>query len=145
MKVGIVGNEAAKFTPSTELRAREIIRSLIQAGDTVVSGGCHLGGIDIWAEEEADRLGCEKLIFPPKQRSWEGGYKQRNIRIAEESDIVHCIVVKEYPPGYNGMRFPFCYHCSNKDYEAPVHVKSGGCWTVKYAKKLGKEGSIIVI
>lgn len=38
------------------------------------------------------------------------------------------------------MRFHGCYHC-----EEPNHVKSGGCWTVKYAKKLGKVGSVIII
>jgi len=31
------------------------------------------------------------------------------------------------------MRFPFCYHCKSN-----LHVKSGGCWTAKYAERLGK-------
>lgn len=132
MKVGIVGHEAAKFTPETEQRAREIIRSLICPLDTVVSGHCHLGGIDIWAEEEADVIGAEKLIFPPKTLSWEGGYKPRNILIAQNSDIVHCIVVRELPPSYKGMRFDHCYHCNTSD-----HVKSGGCWTAKRCKSGG--------
>jgi len=129
-KIGIVGHEAKKFTPETEQRAREIIRSLLSPSDVLVSGGCHLGGIDIWAEEEADALGIEKVVFLPATRAWEGGYKQRNLQIAGESDVVHCIVVAEYPVDYSGMRFDYCYHCHTRD-----HIKSGGCWTAKRAKK----------
>lgn len=129
--VGIVGHEAAKFTKETEEQAREIIRILLKDPTSiVVSGHCPLGGIDIWAEEEADKLGRQKVIYPPKVESWEGGYKPRNILIAKMSYVVHNIVVEKYPPDYKGkMRFKYCYHC-NTD----THVKSGGCWTAKYAE-----------
>lgn len=124
MKVGIVGHEGSKFTPETEERARRIIRLLLRGATLMVSGGCHLGGIDIWAEEEATAVGVPTLIFKPAKLQWEGGYKQRNLKIAENSDIVHCIVVRQLPPSYSGMRFTYCYHCKTND-----HVKSGGCWT----------------
>jgi hypothetical protein len=124
MNVGIVGHEAKKFTPVTEAKAREVIRTLLVPGSTLVSGHCHLGGIDIWAEEEADRLGIPKLIFPPKSLDWTNGYKPRNLQIARNSAIVHCINVAAYPPGYKGMRFSYCYHC-----KTDAHIKSGGCWT----------------
>jgi len=143
MKLGIVGSEAAKFTVETELLARKKITEYIEAtwADTVVSGGCHLGGIDEWAIQEALAVGCGTEIFPPKTRQWSEGYKPRNRQNAEASDIVICITVKELPPDYKGMRFGLCYHCKTSD-----HVKSGGCWTVKYAKeKLGKPGEIVVI
>lgn len=141
--VGIVGHEAAKFTPATEAAAREIIRKLLEPPDVVVvSGHCHLGGIDIWAEEIAKELGAydPELIFPPKKLQWAGGYKDRNILIARNSDIVHCIAVAELPPGYTGMRFEGCYHCNTSG-----HVKSGGCWTAKYAQRLGKQAKWHVI
>jgi len=130
MRVGIVGHEARKFTPETEAKAREIIRSLLSPDDILVSGGCHLGGIDIWAEEEANKLGLEKEIYLPAIPRWEGGFKQRNLKIARASDIVHCIVVADYPEGYKGMKFDYCYHCHTSD-----HIKSGGCWTAKRARK----------
>lgn len=129
MRIGIVGHEAAKFTPETEDRARKIIKELLREPCILVSGGCHLGGIDIWAEEEARVLQRSKAIYKPKTLAWEGGYKQRNIQIAKTSDIVHVIVVSTYPPNYQGMRFSFCYHCNSID-----HIKSGGCWTAKYAQ-----------
>ena len=130
MHIGIVGHEGAKFTKASELKAREVIRTLLDVPHAIlVSGHCHLGGIDIWAEEEAARLGIDKLIFPPKRLTWEGGYKQRNIQIAENSSIVHCIVVDRLPINYGGMRFTSCYHCDTDE-----HVKSGGCWTAKRAK-----------
>lgn|SRR3990167_1638371 len=140
MKVGIVGSEAAKFTPLTEQLAREAIRQNLHPGDTVVSGQCHLGGIDVWAVEEARKLSLEYIEYPPARRQWEGGYKQRNLQIAHTADRVICITVKELPPGFKGMRFALCYHCNSTD-----HVKSGGCWTVKQARKLNKPAEVIVV
>lgn len=141
MKYGIVGSEAAKFTPETELLAKEQIAQLLNLGDTVISGECHLGGIDIWAKEYAVENGIEYIGFPPKTLNWTDGYRPRNIQIAKAADIVICITVKELPPWYEGMRFGLCYHCRTNE-----HVKSGGCWTVKYAReKLKKSGMILVI
>lgn len=130
MKVGIVGSEAAKFTPETAAKAKALIRTLLSApGVTeVVSGGCHLGGVDIWAEEIGLELGLVVTVHYPRVRSW-WAYKERNLKIAE-ADEVHCITVKELPAGYTGMRFSHCYHCHTND-----HVKSGGCWTMKKARK----------
>lgn len=131
MNIGIVGSEGRKFTPETEAQARAIIREILAPEGTVlVSGGCHLGGIDIWAEEEADAMGREKIIHVPKVRNWSEGYKPRNLAIARDSDVVHCITVRELPPSYSGMTFPLCYHCGTD-----THVKSGGCWTMKRASK----------
>lgn len=133
MRIGIVGHESAKFTAATEAEARAIIRACLNPGDVVVSGACHLGGIDIWAVEEAKKLKLAYKEYPPKKLSWEGGYKERNIEIAKDSDIVIVIVVKELPASYKGMRFSGCYHCHTTD-----HVKSGGCWTGNAATYLKK-------
>lgn len=140
MTVGIVGSEAAKFTPETEAKARRLIQQVLSTATRVVSGACHLGGIDQWAEEEAAKLGLPFTEFRPATRQWSGGYKERNLKIAQFSDVVYCITVKELPPNYTGTRFALCYHCGTD-----AHVKSGGCWTVKQAKKFGKPGQIIVI
>lgn len=140
--IGIVGSEAAKFTQETARRARRTIRELFVAygADTVVSGGCHLGGIDEWAAEEGRNAGLAVVEHLPATLSWLGGYKPRNIKIAEDANPVICLTVRELPAEYSGMRFEYCYHCNTRD-----HVKSGGCWTVKYAKSIGKEGGVIVI
>lgn len=139
--IGIVGHEAAKFYPPQQREARELIRFLLQRypDSVVVSGGCHLGGIDIWAEEEADKLGLGKRIFKPAVLTWHGGegvmgFRERNIAIARHSDEVHCIVVAGYPERYEGMQFDTCYHC-----HTDTHVKSGGCWTAHYAKRKFKK------
>lgn len=146
MKIGIVGSEAAKFTSETQQAARQVIRRLFQGldyQDLVVSGHCHLGGIDIWAIEEAQAAGIPTHEYPPARRAWEGGYKQRNLQIAEASDMVVCITVKELPAAYAGMRFPQgCYHCKTP---ASHHVKSGGCWTLRQAEKMGKQTRLEVI
>lgn len=140
MIVGIVGSEAAKFTSITEEWARWQIRQLLLDSSAAVSGACHLSGIDAWAREEAAKLGIGFTEYPPASLRWSGGYKERNMQIAEASDIVYCITVRQLPPGYSGMSFKLCYHCGTDN-----HVKSGGCWTVKYARKIGKKGSIIIL
>lgn len=142
MIIGIVGSEGAKFTPQTEARAKALIRELISFSDVtgISSGHCHLGGIDIWAEEIATELGKGLYIFPPKTLSWESGYKPRNILIAKTSDVVHNITLKTLPDSFQGMRFEGCYHCKTKD-----HVKSGGCWTARYAQSIGKRAQWHII
>ncbi len=142
MTLGIVGCEAAKFTPETEAFARNRIRKFLTEYNPtrVVSGACHLGGVDVWAIEEAKKRGFETQEFPPAIRNWANGYKLRNIQIAQHSDKVTCITVKTLPEGYTGMRFSHCYHC-----HTDTHVKSGGCWTVKYAREIGKAGEVIVV
>jgi hypothetical protein len=132
LNIGIVGHEGAKFTDEGRKNAFGCIYTLLTSSPdpVLVSGGCHLGGIDIWAEALADELGIPKRIFLPKKLTWEGGYKERNLLIAETSDVVHCLVVRRLPDDYTGMRFNSCYHCKSSD-----HIKSGGCWTARKAKK----------
>jgi hypothetical protein len=148
MKIGIVGSEGIKFTPIGEARARDAIQSILRDNDTdtVVSGHCHLGGIDIWAEEEGLKLGLKLEIYPPRDLTWSGGFKPRNLQIAHNSDIIYCITVDDLPDNYTGMRFKGCYHCekSNDGFKGD-HIKSGGCWTVLQAIKKGKVGRWIRI
>lgn len=139
IRIGIVGSEGIKFTKDTEEKARRIIRSLVERASVIVSGGCHLGGIDIWAIEEAVSAGVETKEFLPDVLAWEG-YKRRNLLIARNCDECVCITVAKLPNTYTGMRFQKCYHCGTND-----HVKSGGCWTVKQAKAFGKIGRVVVI
>jgi hypothetical protein len=139
MRIGIVGSEEIKFTPQTRRAAHAVIHALLRPGDSVVSGGCHLGGIDIWAAKIGRKLGLKTKEYLPKKLNWTG-YKARNIRIAKASDLVVCITVRKLPKKYRGMRFPMCYHCGTDK-----HIKSGGCWTVKYAKGLGKETRVVVL
>ena len=142
MNIGFVGAEARKFTSKGERRAKDLIAMLVEQSLSnslnIISGGSPLGGIDAWAEELADLWDIKKLIFKPETNQWNplGGYgfKKRNGDIAKTSDILHIIVVNEYPPEYNGMRFDNCYHCGST-----THKKSGGCWTGKLAQKLGKK------
>ena len=129
MRLGIVGHGADKFTPATEALAKEEIRAAIRehSATVVVSGHSPLGGIDIWAEQIGDEMGLLLDIKRPKAFSWgaPGGYKDRNLEIAHDSDLVVCIVVADWPEGFKGVRY-VDYHCKGRN---PPHVKSGGCWT----------------
>jgi len=140
MKWGIVGSEAAKFTPQGEQRARAAIRQLLQPGDEVISGGCHLGGIDIWAAEIGRALGLSVTEFLPTYHTWPY-YKERNIQIATACETCVCITVRQLPSTYSDLTFDRCYHC-----QTDAHVKSGGCWTMKWAQRvLGRQTQLIVI
>jgi len=138
--IGIVGHEAAKFTPATEAQAKTLIRALLLFEDVrLISGACPLGGIDVWAEDIADELGRPKLIFPPKVHRWApDGFEERNIKIAQHSAVVIVIVVREYPKNYTGRRFETCYHCEYNG-RAYNHKKSGGCWTAFKALEFEKQ------
>lgn len=137
--VGIVGPEGNRFTSETEEKARKLIRLYLKINSRLVSGGCHLGGIDIWAKEEAQKLNKPYEEFLPVTRDW-NGFKARNKQIAQNSDFVVCITLKELPAGFPKKTSYFCHHCNTDE-----HIKSGGCWTAKYARSIGKEGKIIVI
>jgi|307.fasta_scaffold14015_5 hypothetical protein len=142
MIVGIVGSEAAKFTRLGEQESRRRIRRLLKKeGVTeVVSGACHLGGIDIWAVEEARKLGIEVTEYPPEKHSWEF-YRKRNIQIAKRAHKVLCFTVRTLPKNFRRRGWEgFCYHC-----QTTKHIKSGGCWTTKYARRLGKIGVTLVV
>ena len=144
MKIGIVGAEAAKFTEAGKDRAIEAIEALLHPGVIVVSGHCHLGGIDIWAEDLAADYGLETEIYPPETLVWSTGFKPRNLQIARACDLCVCIGVDKLPPNFKGMTFKGCYHCARSGCSTP-HVKSGGCWTVLQAGKLGKEMRWIIV
>lgn len=142
MRVGIVGSERKKFTEKGRAKARRLIRSILSEPgvEMVVSGGCHLGGIDKWAVEIGKEMGLTVREFLPATHSWASGYKPRNLLIAKHSDVVHCITVDHLPKDFSGMRFDLCYHCGKKD-----HVKSGGCWTMRRAREMGKKGILHVV
>lgn len=137
--VGIVGCEESKFTPATKDQALRWIYVLLLSADEATSGECHLGGIDVWTREVAEDMGVPFTPWPPKTQNWSDGYRPRNLQIARHSTECHCITVAKLPPTYTSpWRFERCYHC-NAD-----HVKSGGCWTVKQARRMGRTGTIIV-
>jgi hypothetical protein len=150
MNIGIVGSEAIKFTKLGEERAKEAIKHIAtgwMSPPTIVSGECHLGGIDIWAKEYALANGLDYVGYPPRDLTWSGGFKPRNLQIAHNSSMIFCITVDKLPDEYTGMRFPGgCYHCikSNAGFKEP-HAKSGGCWTVLQGIKKGKEGKWVII
>jgi hypothetical protein len=149
--VGIVGSEESKFTRRTEAAAKHAILDVLKRyGATgVTSGACHLGGIDVWAIAGARHVGIPEdqlFEYPPKHLRWTPtGYKHRNEQIAHRAQALVCITVRELPHTYAGMRFDGCYHCDKITPRPAPHVKSGGCWTMHYAAKLGKPTELIII
>jgi hypothetical protein len=111
--LAIVGS--ARFTsPDAEPRARRIIRSTLleMLPDVVISGGADV--VDTWAEEEAVELGWFEhagtlRIHRPKRRQWAGagGFKERNLMIAQEATHalrISCTNAKTYGSGWTADR-----------------------------------------
>lgn len=137
-RIGIVGHAEDKFNIQTRELALQVVHGIILSnpGAVIVSGGCHLGGVDKYAEYYADLEGRVMVVHLPKKLQWSGGYRERNLKIARDSDEVHVVVVEEYPVEYKGRRFKHCYHCSID--VVPPHRKSGACWTARKAIMMGK-------
>ncbi len=133
MKIAIVG--ASRLSSTEEKNAREsceiLLKQMIKDNGRdktiLVSGGA--SGVDTIAETTAYELGLKCDIHRPTSENWDG-YKARNLKIAQECDVIYCFPTK--------VRLTPCYHCSIQD-----HERSGGCWTVKQAKTLKKEGHIV--
>jgi len=166
--IAIIGNGKDKFTSEQAVFAKMLIRELLTQPSeekiALTSGHSIMGGVDIWAEEIAKEVGAydESFIFIPQTEQWNDmciaptptqklpknhkcwdkcyanyhwldGYQSRNQKIAEAANIVYVIVSAQYPSNYLDKKYSLCYHCKKTD-----HVKSGACWTAKYAEKLGK-------
>jgi len=151
MKVGIIGSNRMKFTASTEKRAKEWIRTILNAYENpvLVSGHCHQGGVDIWAEEIAKELNMEMELKVPEVLEWNPdgkyGFRQRNLDIARESDVLYIIVPEDYVASAE-LRFESCYHCENDSLGCKrKHIKSGACWTGIWARRLGKPVKWLII
>jgi len=143
--VGIIGHGERKLGKKVRDAMKEHMKKrlkdfLKEDRVTVVSGHSPLAGVDWMAEEVAREMSLPLVIYAPKEMSWSGtgGFKERNLSIVRESDIVLVYLVNELPPNFQGMRFDSCYHCEKwGDY--PPHIKSGACWTAFKAIQMGKE------
>ena len=133
MKIAIVGAsrlsriEENNARESCEIVLKQMIREHGRNGVILVSGGA--SGVDTIAESTAHELGLNCNIHRPLTQNWDG-YKARNLKIAEECNVIYCFPTK--------VRLEPCYHCGTGD-----HERSGGCWTVKQAKTLKKEGHVV--
>lgn len=132
-KIAIVGS--SRLSETEEMDARKfsglVLNQMIKEcgkDDLIfISGGAK--GVDSLAEEVAIGLGIKTEIHKPTEENWDA-YKVRNIRIAEECDVLYCFPTK--------IKLVPCYHCQYKD-----HEKTAGCWTMNYAEKLKKETHIV--
>ena len=138
MKIAIVGS--SHLSEGEEYTARQfsgrILNEAIKdcapdmlGGELIlVSGGAK--GVDSIAEEVAKQLRIKTIIHKPLTKFWENGYKPRNIKIAQDCDILYC-----FPTAFKTTA---CYHCKTDKHEV-----TGGCWTMNYAKSLNKKTHLI--
>jgi hypothetical protein len=167
MKVAIVGPQEDKWLPEQKVRVKQAITTILYQYQfekelIMVSGGCPLGGVDIWAEEVAKERGVNTDIFKPDINQWEDkieyenfpmydgkavdyevifkGFKSRNIAIAKNCDVLYCIVPKVLSVTTDKSTHKYCKHCNSFN-----HPNNGGCWTMKFAKKIGKETHLVIV
>lgn len=88
LKIGIVGADATKWSPYQIPSVKTEIERIIHVSNhwnfynynkykfskdkivdiIVISGHSPKGGVDVWAEEIADRFGLKKEIYPPRSK-----------------------------------------------------------------------------
>lgn len=135
--LGIVGS--SHLSEVEEMEVRKTVPMLINNFKIrypfddigVVTGDAE--GVDklVWEYVKLDEtIKWNSRRYESIDKNW-NSFKPRNIAIAERADKVICLTTR--------TKNTKCYHCEQD------HQRSGGCWTVKYAKILGKEGTVIVI
>lgn len=130
MIIAIVGT--SHLTSIEEMKAEKEIRDIIMnrhsGNDHIVTGDAN--GIDEIVRDITDKMNIDSTRFKSKDKRWKE-YKKRNTKIAKFADYVYSITTK--------TKDEKCYHC-NLD-----HQRTGGCWTLKHAKELGKDGEVVII
>ncbi len=136
MKIAIVGS--SHLSETEEMDARKIcgyvLNKALEDRDNIpilVSGGAK--GVDSIAEDIANQLKIKTIIHKPLENNWENGYKPRNMQIAQECNVLYCLPT--------GIKTTPCYHCG--DVAFCPHEVTGGCWTMKEAKKLKKDTHLV--
>lgn len=135
MKIAIVGTSHA-LTENEERDIQQLIANILndydRDSDEIISGGAK--GVDIMAIELASSRGFIFHTILPESEKWEGGYKERNLKIAKMCDALYCISIPER------SKKERCYH-----HTPPAkHQKTAGCWTMKEALKLNKECMLLI-
>lgn len=129
-KIAIVGT--SKLDNVEESLCISVCREILEKDSSFLFlyGGAN--GVDTVAMGEATRLSLPITYLTPRNQRWTPqGFKERNIKIAEQCDIIYSISTP--------TKTTRCYHC-NAD-----HQKTAGCWTRIYAEKLGKESHHITL
>jgi len=134
MKISIVGS--SHLSEGESITARQFasavlnnyIRDFGKDNLIFISGGAK--GVDTEAEDVANQLGIKCEIHKPLVNDWEKGYKPRNLKIAQNCDVIYCFPTK--------IKTTPCYHCDTNDHEV-----TGGCWTLKQAKLLKKQVHLV--
>lgn len=132
MKVAIVGTSKT-LSENEDRDMRQLIAMTLKDYSTnntiIISGGAK--GVDEIAIGIAKTLNFETEIFKPLKPEKEY-YRKRNQLIAENCDVLHCFSIP--------VRTKKCYH-----HDPPQdHERTGGCWTYKMARELGKSCHLLV-
>ena len=138
MKIGIVGSRRSNSYFDNSVVMSIVKKAIDRYGSqniTVVSGGCPKGA-DFFAEKAADALGLQKLIFPVERKDFPDKYSfvreafARNLKIAENSDIVFALVHSDRTGGTENT----VSHCLNivtpvilVDDDGRLYIPRGWC------------------
>lgn len=136
--LAIVGASGSKLNELQKRTAVQLVAGILDNYDprywVFTSGRSPEGGIDIFAEVEADRRGFENRVCPPAEEHnhWQCkdadcyGYKARNLDVAHKADAMYSIVTSTH-------FLNLCKHCKIRG-----HDSSGACFTARYARRIGK-------
>lgn len=178
MKIAIVGAEESKWNEEQKKKAKQKIKEILlnhwvtydifgqfepELEPILVSGGCPKRGVDIWAEEYADRHGIKKEIYRPEVHQWNdlphAPIPKKGLNLEFTHQCSRCraywdgkIWSWDLAPatnvcklGYRSRNIQIAEACDVLYCINPIGVWSGGEWTRIWAKKLGKKTFLVEI
>lgn len=97
IKLGIIGSRGTYFNNPDEAKGRmfTLLDRLVYRGDLIVSGGCPLGGVDLWAKNYAQYKGFPYTEYAPKDYTSES-FRERNQQIVDNCDELIVFLTKKY-------------------------------------------------
>jgi len=131
MKIAIVGISKPISIVLIHGVIHKLLNSYDPKKDEVISGGAR--GVDTFVQKVAESIGFAVSIRSPKSQTWQD-FKERNLVIADECDILYCITNKTYSK--------MCYHHGDIHQD---HQKTAGCWTMNKAIELNKPCKLFIV
>lgn len=136
MKIAVVGTSKKLSMKEEKLMTNRIVDILDKyprdGSVFVISGGA--SGVDTLGVDIAKKLGFRTTVYYPEKQSW-AYYKIRNQKIADECDTIFCFTISKKEND--------CYH--HKNWKERPHLKTGGCYTLELARKMGKPSDVVLI
>lgn len=131
-KIAILGINGSGLSNEETKNAMEMILEITNRYDdpTVITIHSPNGGVNTLVEMFADSNAVKHEYYDYGKNMYD--WKESSARLAEDCDVFFCLTTK--------IKKNKCHHCL--DY---THERTGACYPMKLAKKMGKQTKLIIL